>query len=141
MFYTFQAVADDHSLREKLKEARRACQEDPKTKISEDYLKGHKKNVADEPNAKVHELCIDQKVGVIDAHGKVVKDVLKSSLSSVLREEAKLDAVITKCAVNKDTAEETAFALRDCLRKELKPPAGARRPPPEGHRPPPRHHD
>lgn len=116
-----------------MKKVHDECQADPKTKVSDDYMRkaaaGEKD--ASESNAKRHELCMSQKLGLMDEHGKVVKAEIRNSLSHVIHDEAKLDEVVNKCSIDKDTPEDTGFDLWVCMFKETKPLIG-RRPSPSG---------
>lgn len=80
------------------------------------------KKDASEPNAKSHELCMSQKLGLVDAHGKVVKHEVRETLAHVIKDEAKLEEATNKCCVQRDTPEDTAFDMWVCMLKAGKRP-------------------
>lgn len=84
-----------------------------------------------EEHGKAHGLCMSKKLGFQDEHGKVVKAEVKKVLSRGITDSAKLEAAVAKCAVDKDTPEDSARALWDCIREESGP--RGRGPPPHEH--------
>lgn len=99
------------------------CQSDPKTKVSDDYMRNavSGKKEDSEANARSHELCMSQKLGLIDEHGKVVKSEVETALGKVIKDTAKLEQAVNKCAVDKDTPKNTGFDLWVCMLEVTKP--------------------
>lgn len=79
------------------------------------------KNVS-EGNTKRHTLCMSQKLGFIDENGNIVKTEIRNSLVHLLHDEAKLEEIVNKCGVNKDTPEDTGFDLWLCMFDVTNPP-------------------
>lgn len=60
------------------------------------------------------------KLGLQDANGKIVKDEIKKALAHRIKDESKLEEAVAKCAVDKDTAEETSGQLWWCMIKQYR---------------------
>lgn len=119
LFITVEQVfADPESDRNKFKQSHDECQADPKTKVSEDYMKkAARGETPEDPNAGPHTLCMSTKLGYQDASGKVITSKIKDALGHLIKDESKLDEAVKECAVDKDHAEDTAAALWGCMRK------------------------
>lgn len=103
-----------------MKKAHEFCQADPKTKVSDDYMsKAAKGEAGNEPNVGAHILCMSTQMGYQDANGKPVKERMKKTLGHFITDEAKLEETVNKCAVDKDTNEETARHLWGCMREAI----------------------
>lgn len=118
-----QAAADAETDRSKFKRIHEECQVDPKTKVSDDFMRRASRGErGDDPNGKAHTLCMSTKMGFQDAHGKVVKAQVKNALSRTIKEEDKLEEATNKCAVDKDDPQDTAQHLWRCVRDAAGPP-------------------
>lgn len=74
----------------------------------------------DDPNKKIYSLCVTKKIGLIDENNKIVKDEIKFGIAHFLKNDADIEAALAKCAVQKDTPEETGYALWKCMLKIAK---------------------
>lgn len=77
----------------------------------------------DDPNAAKHILCMSKKLGYQDSEGKLVISQINKALSRTIRDKSKLEEVVSKCGVDKDSPEETAVYLWTCT-YEVRPPDG-----------------
>lgn len=91
------------------------CQADPKTFIEDEILQKIKQGENVE-EAKAHVVCVITKLELLSGDGKVNKAKVKAELADYFSDEAKLDEVVEKCAVEKDNPEDTALALDNCFR-------------------------
>ncbi|KAJ8924167.1 hypothetical protein NQ315_006951 [Exocentrus adspersus] len=113
-----QGLSEDD--RKKIKAVHEQCQSDPATKVDNEVLKKyHKGENVDKSIVSAHILCMSTGLGLIDEQGKVKKDNLRKALSRGITDEAKLDEVTEKCAVEKDKAEDTAIGLLKCFRENV----------------------
>ncbi|CAG9821683.1 unnamed protein product [Phaedon cochleariae] len=70
---------------------------------------------ADDPKLKKQILCFNKKIGVQDADGKLVKDMIKTRLTAVTEDPKKTEEIMKKCMIEQDTPEDTAFETAKCL--------------------------
>lgn len=119
MLYTFifyfQAVADEGEV-QRLKKATVACNADPATALSEadvtNLKTGHS---TDEAKAGPHLRCLGVKLNLLDSNGVVNKSNLRKVLSKDVKDESKLDEIVTQCSEPKATPEATALRVFRCL--------------------------
>lgn len=96
-----------------MKEIHDACQSDHVTKGDEDDLKLLREN-KDDKQVGVHMLCMATKAGLMDSHNHLHKDTIRKKMTLGAAHDADIDELVKKCAVTKDTAEETAVHLFIC---------------------------
>ncbi|KAG5887558.1 hypothetical protein JTB14_002264 [Gonioctena quinquepunctata] len=65
-------------------------------------------------------LCFNKKVGLQDKNGDIVMEVAKAKLKDIVKDDKKVEEVMKKCVLKKETPEETAFQAAKCLH-ELAP--------------------
>nr|ALR72491.1 odorant binding protein 3 [Colaphellus bowringi] len=80
-------------------------------------MRAAKGDYQDDMKLKKQILCFNKKVGLQDENGDIVLDVAKSKLFDIVKDEKKTMDILKKCAVKKDTPENTAFESAKCLHK------------------------
>lgn len=112
-----QALSDEK--KQKLKEYSAACSES--TGVDQKLIEDARKGIFSE-DAKFKEFlfCISKKIGSQNEAGEIQKDVIKQKLVAELKDEKLADSIVEKCAIAKDTPQETAFASAKCYH-ESKP--------------------
>ena len=76
-------------------------------------------NFPDDAKTKKHVLCVLKKLEFIDDNGDLKIEKIKPTVVAASEGEEQSEKIVAKCAVKKDTAEDTAFQLVDCLHKQL----------------------
>ncbi|KAG5884390.1 hypothetical protein JTB14_032800 [Gonioctena quinquepunctata] len=111
------ALAFSEKSHVKLYKLHEECQESPVTKLDKVFIDSGKPS--DSPNFGSHVLCIYAKGGIMNQHGDVNVENLRTVLSSVLHNDAaKVDEIVEKCGVRVGTSpNEAAIALNNCLSK------------------------
>lgn len=79
-------------------------------------LENHK--VDDDPVIKLHALCMTTKLGLQDANGKPVEAKIRKALAVRIKDEAKLNAAVKECTLEKETPGDTASNLWLCIIKK-----------------------
>nr|AXO78395.1 odorant binding protein 17 [Xylotrechus quadripes] len=74
----------------------------------------------DDPSLKKHLLCFTKKAGFQNEAGDIQIETVRMKLNAITKNEKMTDDLITKCAVKKDTPEDTAFETLKCFH-ELSP--------------------
>lgn len=101
---------------DKLNQISKECRE--LNGVSEDtILKVRKGELVNEPKVKNHILCVSKKTGLASESGETNVEVLRNKLRKVCDSDDEVNTIIQKCVVKKDTPEETAFEIFNCLRK------------------------
>nr|AVH84924.1 odorant binding protein 17 [Harmonia axyridis]QTE76116.1 odorant binding protein 8 [Harmonia axyridis] len=108
---TVQALTDEQ--REKLKEHSTACAKS--TGVDPEAIANAKKGTfSDDEKFKDYLFCVSKKIGFQNEAGEIQKDVVKQKATVALKDEKLVDEIIKKCAVVKDTPQNTAFEVAKC---------------------------
>lgn len=67
------------------------------------------------PQLAEHLFCMSQKLGLQDANGRINRDVLRQRLSGFLSDPAEIDNLVTRCGVEQETPQQTAFKSAQCF--------------------------
>ncbi|XP_018565051.1 uncharacterized protein LOC108906310 isoform X1 [Anoplophora glabripennis] len=98
----------------KLKEVHDSCQANPTTHVDEKLLKKLKENVEDK-KVGTHLLCMAVKVGLLTQDGDLMKNVIRDKIVIATHDVSKVDEVLKKCAVKRETPEKTAIQMLVCF--------------------------
>ncbi|KAJ3648070.1 hypothetical protein Zmor_019906 [Zophobas morio] len=110
-----QALTDEQ--KKKLDEVSKECKTE--SGVAQDLIdKARNGELVDDPKLKSQMLCVAKKANLATAAGEINLDVLKTKLKKVAADDAEVDKLVQKCAVKKDSPEETAFEAFKCLHKE-----------------------
>ncbi|XP_018565036.1 B1 protein [Anoplophora glabripennis] len=116
-------VVSIHCITDEEKERLRTLHNECKSHIDEETArKFYKGELLDKSVIGSYALCISKKSGFLNEDGKLNKDNLKKALGRAISDEAKLNEVINKCAVEKDDPQDTAISLGNCFRREAGAP-------------------
>lgn len=111
-FITIQAL---EWTKENLDKTHNECQQDPNTKLSDDFLnKIRNGEEAEDPNEKAHTMCMAPKLGFVDADGKLIKDEVRKGLALYIKDEDELEKAYADCAVDKEDPEDTPRYVWKC---------------------------
>nr|AWK23450.1 odorant-binding protein 13 [Chrysomela populi] len=98
---------------EKVKQHHKECMQ--ASGITPELLAKTKKGeFPDNQKLKEHMFCFAQKADLMDAQGKIKKDVLLAKASTALGDRALAQKLIDECAVQKKDGPETAFQCVKC---------------------------
>nr|XP_023022172.1 uncharacterized protein LOC111510480 [Leptinotarsa decemlineata] len=100
----------------KIMEYNKECMEETKVAM-EVVLKAAEGVYVDDDKLKKQILCVNKKIEVQKENGDIDIDVTKKKLMTILKDEKKVDDVIKKCVMKKDTPENTAFEAAKCMHK------------------------
>ncbi|KAJ8955669.1 hypothetical protein NQ318_008538 [Aromia moschata] len=100
--------------KQKLKDIHFACQDDPTTHDDEEKLRKLSENL-DDPKTGAHMLCMTVKAGLQRENGQLDREVIRSKVALVTHDQATVDGLVEKCAVNQESAERTAVKLILCF--------------------------
>nr|UTN00832.1 odorant binding protein [Semanotus bifasciatus] len=91
------------------------------TGINEDQARAAvEAETTDDPKVKEHVLCFSKKIGFQNEAGDIQLDVMRQKIGEAVPDAAMVEEMISKCAVQKATPEDTAFDTSVCLYK-MKP--------------------
>ncbi|KAJ3621106.1 hypothetical protein MTP99_003275 [Tenebrio molitor] len=100
--------------REKLKQHSDACKAE--SGVSEESLnKVRNREEVDDPKLKEHAFCILKRAGFIDASGEFQLDHIKTKFKENSEHPDKVDALVAKCAVKKDTPQHSSADFFKCV--------------------------
>jgi hypothetical protein len=103
--------------REKVQEYSDICKTE--SGVSEESLtKVRNGDEVDDPKLKDHAFCILKKSGFIDASGEFQVETITKKFKEISEHPETIDALVTKCAVKKDTPEESSFQFLQCVHKK-----------------------
>ncbi|XP_044745333.1 uncharacterized protein LOC123307181 [Coccinella septempunctata] len=106
-----QALTDEQ--KEKLKNYSTACSES--TGVDKEAITNARKGLfTDNEKYKDYLFCMSKKIGYQNEAGEIQKDVLREKALTALKDEKLVDNLIEKCAVAKDTPQNTAFETIKC---------------------------
>ncbi|KAJ8932147.1 hypothetical protein NQ314_014931 [Rhamnusium bicolor] len=100
--------------RQSLKRIYEQCQSNSDTKVDEDLLRKLSEN-NDNRQVGAHLLCISVGVGLQKQNGQLDKNIIRNKISLVTQDKTRVDDLVTKCAVQKETPEKTAVKMLNCL--------------------------
>nr|UTN00825.1 odorant binding protein [Semanotus bifasciatus] len=113
-FGAVQAAVITEEQKGKLLEFNKQCMEE--THVDMDIVMKASKGVyTDDPTFKKHIFCVNKKAGFQNAAGDLQIDTMKAKINSIVKDEKKTNEFISKCALNKDTPENTAFEVAKCF--------------------------
>nr|AGW21644.1 NLS-YFP-THP12-CFP [Yeast integrative vector pYFP-THP12-CFP] len=100
--------------REKLKQHSDACKAE--SGVSEESLnKVRNREEVDDPKLKEHAFCILKRAGFIDASGEFQLDHIKTKFKENSEHPEKVDDLVAKCAVKKDTPQHSSADFFKCV--------------------------
>nr|AIX97052.1 odorant-binding protein 6 [Dastarcus helophoroides] len=76
--------------------------------------KARKGEFVEDPKFKEHLFCFSKKVGFQNEAGDLQVEVLKAKVGAEHKDQAVVDQLIKKCAVKKQTPQETAYDTIKC---------------------------
>ncbi|KAJ8932139.1 hypothetical protein NQ314_014923 [Rhamnusium bicolor] len=100
--------------KQNLKRIHEQCQSDSKTKVDEDLLRKFTQNT-DNQQVGAHMLCMSVAAGLQKQNGQFDKNTIKNKISLVIEDKSRVDGLVTKCAVQKETPEKTAVGMWTCF--------------------------
>lgn len=114
--FHFQSFRLPHIEVRKLQQVHDSCQADRKTHCDEDILRNLVANQNDR-QAGIHMLCMAEKAGLMEHNGSLNVDVIKKKIALGAEHGTSVDALVTRCARSKNTAESTAIQMWICFVK------------------------
>jgi hypothetical protein len=100
--------------RDKVRQYSDACKAE--SGVSDESLnKARNGEEVDDPKLKEHAFCILKKSGFIDASGEFQVEHMKTKLKEVSEHPDKVDALVAKCAVKKDTPQHSSADFFKCV--------------------------
>nr|AQY18988.1 odorant-binding protein [Galeruca daurica] len=102
-------------------EARRKCQDDPKTTLDRETLKNAFRGDINTALFGGHAVCIYRHLGILDEQANINKIKLRDSLDYIIVDQRQLDAAVKECSVKKNTPEETAVEIFKCTKRAMAP--------------------
>ncbi|KAJ8932146.1 hypothetical protein NQ314_014930 [Rhamnusium bicolor] len=100
--------------RQSLKRIYDHCQSNSETKVDEDLLRKLSQNT-DNQQVGAHMLCVSVGAGLQKQNGQLDKNIIKNKISLVIEDKSRVDDLVTKCAVQKETPEKTAVKMFTCF--------------------------
>ncbi|KAJ8979036.1 hypothetical protein NQ317_005140 [Molorchus minor] len=97
-----------------LNQVHQRCQANPSTYCNEDLLKNLGNN-RDNTQVGIHMLCMSKGAGFQTQNGDIDKNVLRSKILMVIRDQGKANEITNKCGVPSGTDETTAVTMWICL--------------------------
>ncbi|RZC37080.1 PBP GOBP domain containing protein [Asbolus verrucosus] len=106
-----QALTDEQ--KEKIKAYHKDCSAE--SGVDQDLIsKARKGEFVDDAKLKEHLFCFSKKAGFQNDAGDIQEDVIRTKLNAELKDLDATNKLITKCAVKKDTPQQTAFDTIKC---------------------------
>jgi hypothetical protein len=115
--YTFYRVAlQAETPQQKLRQYSDACLS--VSGVSQESLrKVRNREHVDDPKLWEHAVCIVQKGEFIDSNGDFLVDNIKTKFKQDYDHPEKVDDLVAKCAVKKDTLQNTCFEFVKCIHR------------------------
>ncbi|RZC40380.1 PBP GOBP domain containing protein, partial [Asbolus verrucosus] len=109
-----KALTDEQ--KEKLNKVGKECRE--QSGVSQELVdKLRNGEYVEDAKLKAQMLCVSKKLGLADDSGNINVETLKTKVKKVVDNDAEVDEIVEKCAVKRDTPEDTAFFTFKCLRE------------------------
>ncbi|KAL3288144.1 hypothetical protein HHI36_002592 [Cryptolaemus montrouzieri] len=83
-------------------------------------IKARNGDFVEDEKLKEHLYCFSKKIGFQNEAGDLQLDVIRQKLAQEIKDTKVLEDVVKKCAVKKDTPQETSFQVAKCY-SEHKP--------------------
>jgi CRISPR/Cas system CSM-associated protein Csm2 small subunit len=114
LLVTVQALTEAQI--EKLNKISKKCQNE--SGVSQEIItKARNGDWEDDPKLKRQVFCVARNAGLATESGEVVVDVLREKVRKVTDNDEETEKIINKCAVKRDTVEETVFNTFKCVMK------------------------
>ncbi|XP_019866436.1 B2 protein [Aethina tumida] len=108
---TLAALSDEQ--RAKLKTYHEECSKE--SQVDQSLVEKAKAGeFTDDDGLKNHIFCVSKKLGFQNDAGEIQVGVVKEKLATVIDDPSKIDEIVKKCAVQKDTPQNTAFSTIEC---------------------------
>ncbi|KAJ8955679.1 hypothetical protein NQ318_008550 [Aromia moschata] len=86
------------------------------TSVDKALLRATRKGeFADDPKLKEYFLCMSKKAEFQNEDGDIQKDILRQKLGDIIKDPVTMQQLIEKCALKKDTPQNTAFSTVKCF--------------------------
>ncbi|XP_056634380.1 uncharacterized protein LOC130443619 [Diorhabda sublineata] len=105
----------------KYQEARKKCQDDPKTTLDRETLKNAFRGDINTAAFGGHAVCIYRHLGILDEQANINRIKLRESLDYIIVNQKQLDAAVKECSQKKNTPEETAVEIFKCTKRAMAP--------------------
>jgi hypothetical protein len=101
---------------EKLNKISKKCQNE--SGVSQEVItKARNGDWEDDSKLKRQAVCVAKKTGLVTESGEIVVDLWREKVRKVSDDDEETEKIINKCAVKRDTVEETVFHTFKCVMK------------------------